>query len=156
MTAQFAVERLDDAYKDALDLLRLHYDEVAPYKETLALDPDMATYRQLEDVGQLIVLTAREAGALVGYMLMFLRPHLHYRKTLVAIDDIHFVHPAHRKGSLGLRLIQYAEGEMARRGAKIMVLRTKSDPGLNHGLLFERIGYAPLDVVYSKRLNVER
>ena len=146
----FAVEPFEIAYPEAFALLRLHYDEIAPHKDIFKLNPDVEAYRQMDRAGSLCIVTARAQGVLVGYIVMFIKRHLHYKDTYVATDDIHFIHPLYRKGSLGLRLIAAAEKEMVVRKVKIMILRTKA--AHNHGLLFERLGYAPLDIVYSKAL----
>jgi N-acetylglutamate synthase-like GNAT family acetyltransferase len=61
------------------------------------------------------------------------------------------MHPDHRKGLRGLRLIMAAEKEMERQGVRLMSLRTKFKS--NHGLLFERIGFEPQDIVHTKLLG---
>lgn len=147
----FNVEPFSSVYPEASELLRLHWEEVAPYKDLLTLNPDMQMYRTLEEQGRIVVVTARRLGELIGYVVMMLHAHHHYSHVLTATEDIHFLHPDHRKGSLGLRLIAAAEAEMAARGVRVMTLRTKVTH--NHGLLFERLGYQPQDIVYTKRLD---
>lgn len=147
----FAVEPFSLVYPEAKALLELHYDEIAPHKHILKLNPDVTVYQKMEQTGELCIVTARANKILIGYIVMLIKRHLHYRDTYVASDDIHFIHPYYRKGSLGLRLIAAAEKEMVLRKVKIMVLRTKA--ASNHGLLFERLGYKPLDIVYSKALT---
>lgn len=151
MSAVFAVEPFSAFYPQARDLLLLHYDEVAPHKELLKLDPNLDVYHAMERAGSLHVITARIDGVLIGYIIMMVHPHLHYKQVIVAVDDVHFIHPAHRRGSLGSRLIKSAEAEMVKVGARIMALRTKDSN--NHGLLFERLGFEPQDVVYTKRIG---
>ena len=150
-SVKFAVEPFSLIYGEALDLLKLHYDEIAPHKDVFRLNPDLEHYRAQEQSGNLCIVTARFEGRLIGYIAMHIRAHTHYKDTLVANDDLHFIHPAYRKGSLGLRLLQAAEQEMVKRKAQVMLLRTKV--ASNHGVLFERLGYSPLDIVYSKRLT---
>lgn len=147
----FAVEPFEIVFPEALDLLKLHYDEIAPFKDIFKLNPDLAYYRSADLAGNLCIVTARFETILIGYIVMVIRHHIHYKDTLVATDDIHFIHPFYRRGSLGLRLISAAEKEMRKRKVRIMTLRTKVEA--NHGLLFERLGYAAMDKVYSKRLT---
>ena len=149
--AVFAVEKFAAAYPEASELLKLHWDEVAPYKDLFTLNPDLERYQRLEDQGSLCVITAREEGTLIGYIVMVVAPNLHYKQALCATDDIHFVHPDYRKGSLGSRLIVTAVALMKKAGVKVMFLRTKV--ANSHGLLFERLGFEPLDMVYSMRLD---
>ncbi len=147
----FSVEKFSAAYPEAKELLVMHWDEIAPYKDVLTINPDLQMYATLEDAGKLCVITARQMGKLIGYIVMMLHAHHHYSHVLAATEDLHFLHPDYRKGSLGLRLLAAAETEMKRRGAQIMMLRTKVSH--DHGLLFERLGFAPQDIVYSKRIG---
>jgi len=147
----FAVEKFSDVYPEAKQLLVLHWDEIAPHKELLTINPDLAMYETLERADKLCVITARHMGTLIGYVVMMICMHPHYVHVKSAIDDIHFLHPDHRKGSVGLRLLAAAKEEMQRRGVQLMSLRTKV--GHNHGLLFERIGFKPQDVVYTMKIG---
>lgn len=147
----FAVETFDAAYGEASELTRLHWQEVAPYKELNALDPDLETYRNLEKLNRLCMITARHKGELVGYILMLLYPHPHYRQVLNAMDDLHFIRADFRNGFTFLRMLAFMEAEMKARGARIVALRTKQ--AKDHGALFERIGYQVQDVVYTKRIG---
>lgn len=147
----FAVEKFSDAYPEAKELLELHWDEVAPYKELLTVNPDLQMYETLERAGKLCVITARHMGKLIGYVVMMLHAHHHYSHVLVAVEDIHFLHADYRKGSAGLRLLAAAEIEMVRRGAQVMMLRTKVSH--DHGLLFTRLGYVAQDIIYTKKIG---
>ena len=149
----FALEKLAPFLPEAISLLRLHYDEVAPYKILFVLNLDVEAYAKMEAMGILHILTARIDGKLVGYISLIVKEHIHYRDTLMATDDVHFVHPDYRKGSLGIKLIRVAEQKMKEMGVKVMALRTKVKS--NHGLIFERLGFEPMDVVYLKRLDQE-
>lgn len=146
----FCIEPFSECYPEAQELLRLHWDEIAPYRDLFTLNPNVELYEAAEKAGGIVIITARQSGALIGYIVMMLHKHMHYQHVLVATDDIHFIHPDHRKGRVGLHLIAAAEREMKRRGAGMMTLRTKVDH--NHGLLFEHLGYDAQDVVYTKRL----
>ena len=150
-TAEFAIEPLESAYLEATDLVRKHWQEVAPYRDLCVLNPDLPTYRAM--VSKLCVITARVSGVLVGYIMFVVAPHLHYRDVLMATDDLHFLDPAYRKTGIGLRMFVFAEQVMRDRGVQIMTLRTKADPRLNHGAIFEHLGYDKQDIVYTKRLD---
>lgn len=147
----FAVEPFADVYGEAAELMKLHWDEVAPYKDLLTINLDLSLYGQFERDGKLVTIAARHGAVLVGYIVMMLHRHHHYAHAMVATEDVHFLHRDFRKGTTGLRLIMVAEAEMVRRGIHIMTLRTKVEH--NHGLLFERLGYAAQDIVYTKRLG---
>ena len=147
----FAVEPLAKAYAEAAELTKLHWHEVAPYKEVNQLNPDMKRYQMLEHAGQLVLVTARIEGHLVGYIMMLLYPHPHYCHVLNAMDDLHFLQKDYRNGFTFMRMIAFAEIEMKNRGVRIMALRTKAEQ--DHGALFVRLGYKPQDITYTRLLG---
>lgn len=146
----FAVEPLAKAYAEAAELTGQHWHEVAPYKEINELNPDMEKYLALENAGVLILITARAEGELVGYIMMLLYPHPHYKHVVNAMDDLHFLRHDYRNGFTFMRMIAFTENEMQQRGAKIMQLRTKAEQ--DHGALFVRLGYKPQDITYTRLL----
>lgn len=146
----YQVELLATARPDAEALFGLHWEEVAQFKEVQELDPDWEQYDLLEQKGRLWIMTARDDGKLVGYIAMLLGRHLHYRKLLTAVDDLHFVHPDYRKGLTGYRLIALTVKAMREKGVQFIAFRTKA--ASDHGALFERLGLAKHDVVYAGSL----
>jgi hypothetical protein len=134
--------------REGLDLLKQHWAEVVQFPETQILDPDWVVYDTLEKTGKLWVLSARHGGRLVGYIVMMLSRHLHYRTIITATDDIHFLHPDYRRGLTGYRMIALTAQAMSARGVKMCTFRTKALN--NHGKLFERLGFVQHDVIYAK------
>ena len=150
-TITFQREKIADIYKEAADLLIRHWNEIAMYKD-IRINPDMGAYLTLEQKGAAITLTARANKELIGYQVYLVAPNLHY-KVLQATDDLHFLHPAYRKTGIGLKMFRFGEAEMRKLGVVILLGRTKADPKLNHGAIFEYLGYDKQDVVYTKRLD---
>jgi GNAT superfamily N-acetyltransferase len=148
---EFLIEPLESAYAEATELLQKHWGEVAPYRDLCRLNPDLPTYQAMAH--KLCLITARIDGRLVGYIMFVIAPHLHYRDVLMATDDLHFLDPACRKTGIGLKMFAFAEKVMRGKGVQIMTLRTKADPRLNHGAIFEHLGYDQQDIVYTKRLD---
>jgi len=136
---------------EGMSLLNAHWREVAQYPEVQVLDPDWQIYEQMERSGKLWVLTARDGGRLVGYIVMMLSRHLHYRSLTIAIDDIHFIHPDYRKGLTGYRMIRTTVKAMQALGVRMCTFRTKA--AKDHGQLFRRLGFEPNDIVYAKILE---
>jgi GNAT superfamily N-acetyltransferase len=116
MALTFHTERLWAVADDIEPLLQLHYDEIALHKEAIPLDPDWNRYACLDERGELAIYTARDDGNLVGYGVFFVHDHPHYASTLVAANDLLFLHPDYRRGGLGLRLIRYCEQQLKARG----------------------------------------
>lgn len=154
---RFGVEAFEAFYPEAVPLLEQHWKEIAPHQDIFKLNPDMATYRAMEKSGRFCIVTARLEGRLIGYVWLLIQRHLHYQDVKqasivsVGTDDIHYLLPEYRKGWTGVNLLKAAEDEMRSRGVQVMYLRTKA--AHDHGAIFLRLGYAPTDVVYSKRLD---
>jgi Acetyltransferase (GNAT) family len=147
----FAIELLAAAYAEASELTALHWQEVAAYKEITKINPDLDNYQQLENSGNLVLVTARTAGVLIGYIMMIIHPHPHYKHIMIGMDDLHFLHPEHRNGFTFMRMIDFTERKMSKRGVKIMVLRTKASK--DHGQLFVRLGYQLQDLTYTRLIG---
>lgn len=141
------------------DILQAHYDEIAEFKDVLQLDPNWREYDELNRRNQLILVLACDPdkrGAVIGYAILIVKPHLHYRDTLVAINDVHFLRREYRGLGAGKAMIEFAEGCARAAGAKLFSMRCKADPIKSHGHLFEGMGYKLADLVYVKDLTHER
>lgn len=149
MSPQLAREPWARIWPECEPLMRLHQQELDPEaaaRTTWAPRPDI--YEALDSMGLFIGVTAREAGALVGYCLWTLGPGLE-SPGLMATQGPWFVAPAWRKGPLGLRLFAEALREVKAAGA----LRAfphhwaNSPPALAR--YFRSFGAKPIESVYS-------
>ena len=145
-----SVEQLDQS--EIWPLFEDHRDELTTNKALMVLAPDWDRYVTCERVGAFFVMTAREAGRLVGYSANFIAPHLHYSGMVYANNDLLFLAKSHRKGSLGLRLIRETEREAQRRGARMVVWHAKAGTALDR--MLQRLKpYRVQDVLYSRVLE---
>jgi GNAT superfamily N-acetyltransferase len=150
---RFAVEQLSQNLIPGWMLLD-HYDENAPIKRVFKQDLDWSRYMQAQDKGEFFLVTARIGlGRMVGYMAMFLQPHLHYRQTKVACDDAHYLMPEYRGQGAGKAMIAFAEKMAAERGATVFSMRCKAEQ--SHAHIFESLGYKLTDLVFLKELSHE-
>ena len=79
-------------------------------------------------------------------------PHaLHYAYK-EADSDIFFLAPEYRKGLAGARLLKFAEASLRAIGVERVFTRTKLSPQHDLGPLLERLGFRPIERVYSKIL----
>jgi len=131
-------------------LLVKHREELTTNKDLMELAPIAAQYREAESAGVLFAVTVRKDGHLIGYSVNFVGPHLHYSGMRYAHNDVLFLDPAHRKGTVGFRLIQASEDAARERGAKMIVWHAK--PGTAMERLLPRLGYRVQDVLFSKEL----
>ena len=104
---KFGVEKYHQVCEDIKELIKLHYEEIAVNKDVIPLDPDWDRYKYLDDNGLIMIITARDESKLVGYSIFFITSHLHYKSTVYANNDLLYLHPEYRKGSLGIKLISY-------------------------------------------------
>ena len=137
----------------APELLDAHYREIASFQDAFKLDPDWDKYDRLDREGKLGFLRADAypLGKMIGYLAFVCEPHMHYKGTVIAVGDVHYVHPNWRRQGVARRLI-YAAEQTAKRnwGAKFFVLRRKVDHP--HGDLYADMGYVDIDITALKRL----
>lgn len=147
MTAQ--VERYSDALTDLVKLYPDHWEELALDKEhpEAALAPMWEIYAEREANGQLLVVTLRELGEMLGYFLGFIAPGLHYRNCLTCHGDIFRVVPSARGRMGGKRLVRAVLEECERRGVKRIFLGEKLHAPC--GELFAAFGARPVERIHS-------
>lgn len=152
MALTFGAESFTAAEPEIAGLVEEHWREVSDIGE-VPLDIDWQHYRNLEAGGQLFTLAVRDEGRLVGYVIHLVVYLPHYRTTLVARDDAHYLHPDYRRGSAGARMIRAAERALKVIGVKRILYHTKTRAGLDRTRLFERLGYQPVETIVSKVLE---
>jgi GNAT superfamily N-acetyltransferase len=128
-------------------LLQQHWDELALHKDRVPLDPQYGVYRSRDADGAILLVTVREAGALVGYFVGFVAPGLHYQTCLTLQMDIFWVHPDHRGSGAGWMLFKTVEAEARRRGVQRMFVGSKLHKDASW--LFARLGYEEVERYYS-------
>jgi len=148
MSIVFGKELLCEAVHEADELLRLHYEELTLNKHRVKLDPIWDSYASLEAAGRFHIFTAREDGRLIGYSAFFVNRHLHYADLTTALNDVLFLHPDHRLGMTGIRLLKFCEAELKKLGAQKVCWHAK----LNTSLIpiLTRMGYATEEVSMAK------
>ena len=147
----YAVERWRAIRAEMLPLLVRHWREVALNHADVPLDIDEARYKSLDESGALHIVTARQAGTLIGYHVAIISTHLHYASTLHGITDVYWIAPEKRQGTTALRLFQRVERELKARGVKKLFTATKLH--LDQGRLFEHLGYKPVERLYAKLIG---
>lgn len=142
------VESFAERLPELRALLPLHYEELALNKESVPLNPQYDVYFERERRGELLFVTLRDMGELVGYFIGFIAPGLHYSTCLTCTMDIFFVRPDRRKGTAGIRLFRFVEQELRRRGVQRWFMGSKMHADAS--ALFKRIGASPVEIYYSK------
>lgn len=135
-----------DALLGAQQLFEEHYREVTNQSLPMALD--VPFYRFLQEAGQLVILTCRKNGTIIGYVAVIVRRHPHYVSTLCGFEDGYFLTKAERKGLLGLRMIKAMLEQLKARGVKRVFWHSKLAKDLS--VLFTRLGFTHVDELWSK------
>lgn len=149
------VEPLMSQIEEMKALFPLHYEELALNQDKVPLDPQWHAYTAKEDAGQTVYVTLREAGQLLGYIVSFVAPGLHYQGCLTAHMDILFVRPDRRDAAARgvLMMIDTLEAELRRRGVQRWFMGTKLHKDI--GAIFRRKGFEPVEMTYTKWLGSE-
>lgn len=146
---EFKSEKIAVALEEAKPLLKKHWEEISHYKD-IPFDPDYDQYLKLEELGITRSFSARtKDGILIGYAVFFLRPHIHYKSTMMAHQDIVYVDKEHR--GIGFMLLKFCDEELKKEGVVVVTQHIKSK--FNFGPMLERMGYELMDLIYVKRLN---
>lgn len=131
-------------------LLEGHYQELALNQDKVPLAPQWDVYDARERAGQLVFVTLRQAGEMIGYLICFVAPGMHYKTCLTATMDILYVRPNERdsfaKGAL--MLVDTMEAELRRRGVQRWFMGTKIHKDI--GAIFRRRKFKPVEVTYTK------
>lgn len=155
ITAQ--IEVLDaETLNEAKPLLPSHYDELSEHKLAgIPLDPQFDLYLARSAAGQVIYVTLRERGALIGYLVSFVVPGMHYQGCLTATTDIFYVTPDLRGLHGGALLFDAWKKECARRGVNLMQIGIKTRHAKYAGPLLEAAGFKATELMFWQFLDKE-
>ena len=133
-----------------------HWDEIASHKDVRHLDPNLETRRILFAKNMLLVMTAREGGRVIGYFSWCIFGDPQVRDQLTAETDLYYVEQRDDRALIMLQLMRRSCDELQRRGVYIARPRTKvksEGPGRGAGVLWERLGFHPFEIIYAKVLR---
>ena len=147
----FALESYDSLRDEVQPLLTLHWKEVAKDQDLMRLDPNEDYYRACDKDKDMVFVTARHAGRLIGYMAWLLYNHPHYKTVKCAQGDVHFLLPEYRRGMNGYSLLKNAIRLVKQYGAQYCYIREKI--GHEHPAIMQRLGFQRLDITWSCNLT---
>lgn len=145
ITAQ--VESFTDGIEELKPILPLHHAELAIDPIEIPLDPKWDLYRQRDAAGQILYITLRKQGALMGYFIGFLVESLHNDLRL-CVQDIHYVLKSERRHGAGSILFNAVEAELKRRGKFRWIVAEKVH--MAGGDFFEKHGFTHIERSYWK------
>ncbi len=145
VTAQ--LESFEWILPELKELIPGHWEELALNKDKVPLDPIYELYIGRERLGELLFMTLREGGKLIGYFLGFIAPGAHYRTCLTCTMDIFYVHPDYRGRTAELRLFRAVKQEIKARGVQRWFVGHKIHKDI--GRFFIALGFEPVETHYS-------
>jgi L-amino acid N-acyltransferase YncA len=143
----YQLESWADYRRDVQDLWQEHYDELAMNKRK-AMKPHEAFYMEAEKAGIMQLLTVRADGKLVGYCIMFIKPHPHYADVLVGFEDTYYLRKEYRKGMTGVRIITKSEKYCKDRGCREIVFMEIASK--ETASIFQHLKYKKSHTVWTK------
>lgn len=137
--------------EESKQLLKDHWEEIAKNKDKIALAPDEEKAYLMEANGFLLNAVAYDEDKMIGYTLIVITPHFHYKNDKFAHVDLLFLDKEYRKGKVGLQLIKISEELAKENGASILTHHAKPDTALEK--LLPRLDYKLAEIIYSKMLK---
>ena len=148
MDISYQVESFKNVRDEIDPLWEAHYKEIARHQDKVALSPDYDRYFKIDKAGMLHIVTTRDAGKLVGYFICFVMPNIHFKEHTMASNDLIYLSPSHRKGTVAASMIKFAEKTLEKRGISRLLVNMKL--ANDFGVLMERLGYVAMERIYEK------
>ena len=120
------------------EALVAHWDQVADNKEKVKLAPNVEQYILLQEAGVLKNIALLDGDKIVGYSVILVQPHLHYRHDLFAFVDVIYVDKEHRNSRAGVKLINATEELCRELGVSVLTYHTKPNHPAIEKLLYRK------------------
>lgn len=120
-----------------------------PHLKGVPLEIDWGVYEAAEARGTLYCYSARLAHELAGCAAYVVGPHLHYKDSLQALQEVFFVLPQH--ASAELEFLAYCDRELGK--LRVQATYAHSRTVMPMDPVLERLGYSPVDTVWMKQLS---
>ena len=148
----FQLETPQEFLPDAIPLMQAHALEL---KDSLSgeLNLDMGHYIKSFTTGKLLLLTARDKGAMVGYQIIQIAFHNRSNTTLIAEEEALFLLPKYRKGWNGVRLLKLGIEAAKTLGAEIFYVSSQECYPIKSLLL--KVGFKKKSESYMLQLRKE-
>jgi len=149
---EYKVEKLVDCLEEIRPLVEDHHEEVDMYKDKIKVNPDYDKYFAMEGLGIVHIVTARDDGKLIGYLISFVTPHIHYSDHKYATNDLIFIDASYRKTKTGFEMLKFAEESLKGEGVDVINITMKASHPFDS--LCEGLGYTYSEKSYSKYIGV--
>ena len=146
----YQIEDYETFVPEAMELFKKHAEEM---KEALKVDfeLDVGHYERLFYLGELLFLTARENGVMVGYQVIRIAAHNRSKNTKIAQEEALFLLPEYRKGQNGQKLLQLGAEAARHSGAEKYYVTSQEAKPISSLLL--KVGFKKKAEVYVMELE---
>jgi len=129
--------------KEFMELYKIHWREIGSFdKQKIKLSPDWEVYRAIGKQNKLITFTIRDENTLIGYNVFMITNHHHYKSTIIAENDILYLHPEYRKGFTGYKFMKYCIEDLKNK-VDIIILSVKASHSFE--AITKRLGFTLMD-----------
>lgn len=135
------VENLTDTIEELKPFFPRHWEELALFKDRMPLDPQYDKYLARDALGEVVLTTLREDGAIIGYCVTFIAQGLHYQQTKTATVDIFWIEPEHRLAQNGSLLFGATKAALKKKGVQLWWVGSKNHKPSQEFL--EKFGFSP-------------
>jgi GNAT superfamily N-acetyltransferase len=139
-------------FKEGAGLLIEHWQTLANNPNEILLNPDIERYQSLQDAGILHNIVAYEEDNMVGYVVLLIMPHLHYKDDKFAMVDVLFTSPSARNSKLGITLINRTEELCKAEKVSVLTYHTKPAHNTIDKILFRK-GFSHFENIIGKLLK---
>ena len=149
-------ESLTSCLEELKPLFTPHWQELALDQDKVPLDPQYDIYLKRDELGEVLLVTARDNGRLAAYFIGFVAPGLHYKTCMTLVMDIFWVHPDYRGEDslakveelmLGEELFKLVHRVARSRGVQRIFAGSKMHKDAS--FLFEQLGYREVERYHS-------
>jgi GNAT superfamily N-acetyltransferase len=141
---------LDELRDELGSLAHEHWLELEDNKKMFKLSIDWPSYYIRQFNNEVVALTVRHHGELVGYSVTLLCVPIHSDAITIGVNSAVFLRREHRGGGLGTRLILATESAAKQHGAKVMSWHAK--PATSMAQMMERMGYEVQHITYNRSI----
>lgn len=122
-----------------------HYQELSEHaKHGIPLNPNYPDYYRRQEAGELVYLTLRSSGVLIGYFIGFFARGLHYDCMTLMLDII-YVTPTARGQKGGEIIMAAVLKEWQRRHGRLWLMGYKEEHRFYMEKLLSLFGFSPYE-----------
>ncbi len=136
---------------EVMPLLNSLHQEVGEFSDW-PLVVDWIPYEYAQKMGDIVIITARRAGELLGVLVFLVSKHAHYAGRKFAMQDIVYVAPELRGKMTAVRMFKAAERMLKAIGVEAYTTHSRTGDFFFGGFL-EALGCKPSEITYMKRLS---